>query len=326
MQLYPLPSTAIAAVVRYGYLGVELFFLISGFVIASSAENQSWQSFMWGRFSRLFPLFWVCCTITWAGVLLLHGGPAIERSVLTYLANMGMALPHLTRTAWVDGSYWTLGYEWYFYVCVALLLKTNHFEKHLSKYLAGWLVVSLTVLVGLKGHNGIRLATLAEYAPYFVAGACFNKLYKGKATILDIYNLSFAYLVAMKSCSLHAEEMWVKYQNGLSPTIASTLVSIFFALFLLLSLRKLEFLNRKMFLRFGVLTYSFYLIHQFLGYSVIAKLYPHLGIPLAMLTAVGFSLGLAFVLHKLVEQPTGSWLKAKRPVYCKIKNNGPCFP
>jgi len=37
----------------YGYLGVSLFFLISGFVIAWSAEGRTWQEFAVARFARL---------------------------------------------------------------------------------------------------------------------------------------------------------------------------------------------------------------------------------------------------------------------------------
>ena len=49
------PSVATVAI--YGYLGVNLFFLISGFVIAWSAEGRSWQAFAVARFARLYPGF-----------------------------------------------------------------------------------------------------------------------------------------------------------------------------------------------------------------------------------------------------------------------------
>ena len=52
----------VAPFAMYGYLGVNLFFLISGFVIAWSAEGRSWTEFAAARFARLYPGFLVCMT------------------------------------------------------------------------------------------------------------------------------------------------------------------------------------------------------------------------------------------------------------------------
>lgn len=49
----------INVVTRYGYLGVELFFIISGFVIPMTAYGRTTEDFVASRFSRLFPAYWV---------------------------------------------------------------------------------------------------------------------------------------------------------------------------------------------------------------------------------------------------------------------------
>lgn len=308
LNVYPVPFEAALPFARYGYLGVEWFFMISGFVITLSAENRTASAFLLGRFTRLFPLFWVCCTLTWLGVKALHGGPVLEASTQTYLINLSMLLPRFVREPWVDASYWTLSYEWVFYLGVALLLQVNHFNKYFSRYLCTWLAVSflaaaLSSHVPVHVYGALRQALMSEYAAYFVAGACFYQLYRGRATQLDVYNLCFAYLLAMKSTQMHAIEMFIKYQNPALPSVAMALVSVMFGLFLLLSLHRLEWLNQKRFLRFGALTYSFYLVHQFLGYSVIKQLQAYLPLPGAIaVTALGMLL-LAWTIHLLIEKP-----------------------
>src|SRR5215467_4825559 len=72
MSLMPYPPLAPFA--KYGGLGVELFFMISGFVILMTAANGSLKGFVASRFVRLYPAFWTCCTITFV-VTLAIGAP-----------------------------------------------------------------------------------------------------------------------------------------------------------------------------------------------------------------------------------------------------------
>src|SRR5258706_15154943 len=46
----------------FGWGGVEIFFVISGFVIANSASRSSPTEFLLGRALRLYPAVWVCAT------------------------------------------------------------------------------------------------------------------------------------------------------------------------------------------------------------------------------------------------------------------------
>ena len=51
-------------IARYGFLGVPIFFVISGFVIAYSAEGRTATTFAIARFSRIYPCFLFCMTLT----------------------------------------------------------------------------------------------------------------------------------------------------------------------------------------------------------------------------------------------------------------------
>ena len=48
-----------------GCIGVDLFFMISGFVISLTIQNNSnWKYFLINRFSRLFPVYWACAILS----------------------------------------------------------------------------------------------------------------------------------------------------------------------------------------------------------------------------------------------------------------------
>ncbi len=99
----------------YGQFGVEVFFMISGFVIPLSLKGKSLRTFIVARFVRLYPIFWVCigfsCLVR--GLLL----PDQQTfSMARILANATM-IPNqfMGIDSYIEGSYWTLEMELYFY-------------------------------------------------------------------------------------------------------------------------------------------------------------------------------------------------------------------
>src|SRR5688572_23269372 len=64
VNLYPYEPVQFP-LATYGFYGVQLFFIISGFVINQSLEkSSSWSVFLKHRFVRLFPAMLLCSTIT----------------------------------------------------------------------------------------------------------------------------------------------------------------------------------------------------------------------------------------------------------------------
>ena len=55
-------------IAKYGFLGVPAFFVISGFVIAYSAEGRTATGFAIARFSRIYPTFVFCMTLTFLAI------------------------------------------------------------------------------------------------------------------------------------------------------------------------------------------------------------------------------------------------------------------
>ena len=90
-----------------GWVGVPIFFVISGFVIAFSADQKSAGQFVFSRFLRLYPAAWICATLTAA---------VTTPPLPNYLGSLVLS----PVGPWVSPVYWTLGVEMSFYALVAL--------------------------------------------------------------------------------------------------------------------------------------------------------------------------------------------------------------
>src|SRR3954464_1560152 len=133
----------------FGWVGVEIFFVISGFVIANSASTSSPGEFLLGRALRIYPAVWVCATATFLILLLFGSGPASE-FILPYIHAMLM-VPKGVTGQWLDEVYWTLAAETAFYglVFCAMLTKKvtlRHLAWGLTIYSAIFNAVALLVL------------------------------------------------------------------------------------------------------------------------------------------------------------------------------------
>jgi peptidoglycan/LPS O-acetylase OafA/YrhL len=308
---YAKPDVLVEEVARYGYLGVQMFFIISGFVIAMSANGKTAREFLRGRAIRLLPLFWVACVLTFA-VIRLTGPAALKVSAASLAASLVM-LPAVThRFRYVDGVYWTLAFEWVFYVGMALVLRIGLYEKHLNKVLFTWLALSAAALGTDSSHWVLRFITVAEYSPYFVSGVCFYRLYAQRAEFGDVFNLAVSFMLAVKWAQKHVAEFQAIYP--LSEPVVVGLVCTLFAVFLLFSIGKLEWLNKKTFGPLGALTYGLYLTHQNIGYAALgAKGSAHAPTLLAVSGVVLSALILAFLMYRYVERPISAWLRPVKP-------------
>src|SRR5438046_915013 len=93
--------------------GVELFFVISGFVIAHTAERMSVGEFARRRFMRIYPAFWLAVAIVLCVKWIIWGGsPGMN--------DLGRALTLLPmgQVTYQLAVEWTLVYEIFFYVVV----------------------------------------------------------------------------------------------------------------------------------------------------------------------------------------------------------------
>jgi peptidoglycan/LPS O-acetylase OafA/YrhL len=123
----------------WGRFGVDIFFVISGFVIAYSANRATPASFASGRALRLFPGAIICASLTFIVAAAIEYAP-ISDLFASYLRSISLML----FGPWIDGVYWTLGIEIVFYAMVFALLVAN-WLKHIE-----WLALALCTLTLLR--------------------------------------------------------------------------------------------------------------------------------------------------------------------------------
>ena len=298
---------------KYGYLGVDLFFIISGFVILMSALNSDITRFMISRFSRLYPAYWVCVLLT-ATVLLIWGVPAQKPSVSQIAFNMTMfhgffGIPH------VDGVYWSLIIELKFYIIIGLVLLFRAI-KYIKLFALLLLCIAIMQLIfPFKDVSfPIRLLyfiTFPKWSSYFVAGMFFFLLYKEGFKWKYLLVITMCYLTSLVYAFEKVDYLIAAYGQEFSYVTVALFISSFYALFYLISLEKLKVINKKYFLTLGALTYPLYLIHQNIGYIIINNLASYLNKWVLLALSITLMLLLSHFIHKIIEKPLGTYFRFK---------------
>lgn len=295
-SLMPLPEFGFIA--KYGYLGVDLFFIISGFVIFMSAEQGTFKRFFISRVTRLYPAFWTCCTITFIATLLI-GGTRFSATLSQYIINLSM-LNEFFSVQPIDGAYWSLAIEIKFYALISLILIFRQM-KRAQLFLAFWL--AMTIAIEVFNLNYLRSSILIpNYASYFIAGAAAYLIWSRGITIPRISLFMVAWLTALYRSSQVAGDVAKYYRTDIDQIIVSLLISSFFAATLLISIRKTGFFIRKKWGLLGVMTYPLYLIHQYIGYMIFNLAYPTFNRYAIILTTISLMLLMAFLINVFVEK------------------------
>jgi peptidoglycan/LPS O-acetylase OafA/YrhL len=158
---------AIAAVTKYFYMGVPLFFVISGFVIARSVAGRSVSEFVRARVARIYPTFLLCMTITFIASEL-FGKPEIDVSIGQWFANLFIAAP-LLKSQYMDSVYWSIVYEVIFYCLIAGFMWFGLMERRLDEAVALWLLISCANEM-VFGSELLRRVLITNYSAFFASG------------------------------------------------------------------------------------------------------------------------------------------------------------
>ncbi|MBE7370833.1 acyltransferase family protein [Dermacoccus barathri] len=277
-----------------GSLGVQLFFMISGYVIFMTAERRrSPKSFALARAVRLYPTYWAALAIT-VPLSYLYLPP--RPSALQIVANFSM-LQNFLLVRDIDGAYWSLAREIVFYVLIALLLwaGAGRITSAITSWFVGvWTLAGLCI-VAIEARAGSHLAlqadhaTAAEYAGLFGLGML---MYERRVGRRHSWTLIIIAAVGAVACTFlktqPADALALAGLIGLFVVTTSREASRW------LTFRPLQFV--------GIVSYPLYLVHQNVGYIVMDAIIPEVGrVPAMFLTFLAL-LVLAWVIHELIEK------------------------
>jgi len=148
-----------------GAAGVDLFFVISGFVMVYSSESlfgrpNASLTFLLRRIARIVPLYWVMTSIMLAYVLA-RGFAASDASPLQALASY-FFIPYWRPSGVIDPLYgigWTLNYEMFFYVVFASALVAR---REIAVAAIAVLFAAFVLVVPAKDYFPRQVAYLAD--------------------------------------------------------------------------------------------------------------------------------------------------------------------
>lgn len=300
-----MPYPHLAPFAKYGYLGVELFFMISGFVIIMSTRSGLLKDFIISRFSRLYPAFWACCTITFLTTLII-GEHRYSASTSQYLANMTMFSGFLGIPS-IDGAYWSLFVEMRFYALVGVVLVIGKIQR-IESLLAIWLITTIASEL-LPTGKLIRYMLISDYSTYFIAGSTFFLIHsKGlnySRLAIIILSWCLALLQSIKGIPLFETH----YNTTMNEYAICAIITTFYVFMLCISLRLSGFLGRTNWLTLGAITYPLYLLHQNIGYMIFNKLHLHINEHVIFWGTILFMIAFAYSIHVFFEKKTSSSIK-----------------
>ncbi|MES2658230.1 MAG: acyltransferase [Verrucomicrobiota bacterium] len=163
-------GTPVARFLHSGYLGVDLFFVLSGFLITgilidSKSSPNYFRVFYMRRALRIFPLYYGLLAVSWLTVVfitpqdrpLLTGNDSMAWYWL-YASNIGMAVKGewLASPTWVGlGHFWSLAVEEQFYLVWPLVVYLTP-VRHLKRLCVVMVIASPFVFMGLSWLMGDR--------------------------------------------------------------------------------------------------------------------------------------------------------------------------
>jgi peptidoglycan/LPS O-acetylase OafA/YrhL len=309
---------SIVGITSFGWVGVEVFFVISGFVIANSASGASPISFLKARMIRLYPAVWICASCTLAVLLLLAADP-IAILLAPYVKSM-LLFP---KGPWIDGVYWTLSVEISFYAIIFVVLFLGQFvfihrvAWCLTVYSTSFVVFSLVQLavkppadiLALKISATLLRISLLPHGCFFALGIWLWLAVNRRMTPYRWFGLAVAFIGG--GAEVYTQTVlslaFVPAMVGQLPWIPPTAWAIGTVCIFVSALGGDHLVPRSEFSRtilkyLGLMSYPIYLLHNVVGAAVARILIevginPLIAILLALVIIVLFSLLLCSTLE-----------------------------
>ena len=311
-------STKVAPewLIAVGAAGVDIFFVISGFIIYSVTYGRDPRnpepapSFLLKRFVRIFPLYWICLLAT----LALWSSGYFYRSLHIDAHILGTSFFLLPSSKLIIGVAWTLVYEMYFYYLFSITL---YLRNARIAVLATTGFIGAGILLGnFLPPGDLRHFLLNPIALEFCFGLILSYFIHRQA--LNGNWLRYLWVpgvILMAAAAAFAEN---KYSSTAGP--AATVRYLAWglpALLVTVSFIKMRFdksILTRILVPIGDGSYSIYLTHPMMmilfAFLIKYHFLKSIAFPIVLpLLFVVISIGFGLVIHYLIERPILAWLR-----------------
>ena len=277
---YPYGSDyASIPVIKLGWLGVQLFFLISGFVIFMTLDKtETFRVFFYKRWLRLFPAMLIASVLIYSTLPIFHERPdGIPPNMLSLLPGLTFTLPSWWSKLMgfdiplLESAFWSLYVEFKFYVIAGVtyfLLGRKLLIPVLVALFTLWIVVygisTVTESQLLSVAQSITNALDLKHFGWFAAGAMFYSYYQNQDHRWFYAGIS---MMVISSLTVRLEALGFDFEVISGALLISAIFAISFKSSLLQSL-----LQSKVLVFFGFISYPLYLIHENAMTSIIIKM------------------------------------------------------
>jgi len=312
-------DTGLDVGISFGHFGVDIFFVISGFIISYTASTDPDQ-FMTKRLIRIVPIYWSATIVLYflASLFphLLHNTTASFTLLLASLFFVPLEWPGHPGATPLMILGWTLNYEMYFYLLYALALK---FNRKYASITAAFFVIAIMSVIDIV------------FRPVTDAGRFY-----GKPIVLEfVFGIVIFNMLSLRHRKLGRGPMFYLLIVAIISSLLSCIAydiyssvpnSVVFcgipALILVLSALKLEVdykysLTNRLFLLTGDSSYVLYVLHPYIIYGVMrvifpaAKTWPLPGRFALVAVLLVITAAVAIVVHLYFEKPMMKSLKKR---------------
>lgn len=272
-----------------GTVGVELFFMISGFVIFMTLEKTAnFKEFILKRGVRLYPSFIIGSLLTF---FLVNTIGLKDRESGFYDAIINLTfLPKILGFNYVDGAYWSLEVEVLFYLIISssfyFISKRSSFIVLICCSLLNLSKNLLTIDDPIaQADNFLPRVIVFDVMHFFIIGIAVYKLRTKGINPWCILSILFGIF-----CSFFEKD------SGYT-TILITSIFLFGAYF------QNQIFSALPLIFVGKISYAWYVIHQNIGYLIISKTEKLINVNISILLAIATTFTLAVIITKLIEEP-----------------------
>ncbi|WP_316759900.1 acyltransferase [Pedobacter aquatilis] len=280
-------------ILNYGWLGVQMFFVLTGFVICwSLPANYSladFPKFLYKRIMRIEPpyIFSIILVLVFAFINNQNLAQISLTNILFHIAYLN----NFFSNDYLSPVYWTLGIEFQFYLLIGAIFPFIFKNKYVA-------IVSMIILNLITFFFAVKYSVIINYIPFFTIGILIY-LYKKN----QISGIELCFLLGINAGSLYLG-------TGYPQTIAACLTGAII-LFIKKSNKVIDF--------FSKISFSLYLTHDIIGSKIVIFLGNIFPAKNFLTKSFAFSIGLtsavvfAYLFYLIIEKKF--FLLSKKVIY-----------